>query len=108
MAIPQKGSRRIVVDGVAYRWTIRRKPTYNQLLGSRMTFAVQLDNEKLASTLVVNTPYQRPDSAIAKQKAVIMPRDVTAAIRAALLEGWEPEVDAGTFEFTFDVGKKLT
>ena len=27
MTIPFKGSRRIVVDGTAYRWRIRRKPT---------------------------------------------------------------------------------
>ena len=43
MAIPFKGSRRIVVDGTAYRWRIRRKPTRIQAdygCGSPLTFAV--------------------------------------------------------------------
>ena len=43
MAIPIKGSRRIVVDGTAYRWRIRRKPTRIQAdygCGSPLTFAV--------------------------------------------------------------------
>lgn len=27
MAIPKKGSRLITVDGIVYRWWVRRKPT---------------------------------------------------------------------------------
>lgn len=30
VAIPKKGSRLISVDGTAYRWRIRHKPTYSQ------------------------------------------------------------------------------
>lgn len=30
MALVRKGARRIVVDGTAYRWRLRRRPTYCQ------------------------------------------------------------------------------
>lgn len=30
MALGRRGSRRIVVDGTAYRWRLRRSPTYFQ------------------------------------------------------------------------------
>jgi hypothetical protein len=30
MTLPRKGSRPITVDGVAYRWIVRRKPSYSQ------------------------------------------------------------------------------
>jgi hypothetical protein len=30
MALGRKGSRTIVVDGVAYRWRLRRRPTYSR------------------------------------------------------------------------------
>jgi hypothetical protein len=30
MALGRKGARRIVVDGTAYRWRLRRRPTYLQ------------------------------------------------------------------------------
>ncbi len=36
MALNKKGSRRIIVDGIEYRWRIRRKPSYHAgaLLGT--------------------------------------------------------------------------
>ena len=30
MALVRKGSRQIVVDGTAYRWRLRGRPTYSQ------------------------------------------------------------------------------
>ena len=42
MAIPKRGARNIVVDGQAYRWYVRRKPTYRQgLCDSSMQLAVE-------------------------------------------------------------------
>ena len=31
MTLTRKGSRRIVVDGISYRWLIRRKETWNDI-----------------------------------------------------------------------------
>lgn len=42
MALVRKESRRIVVDGTAYRWRLRGRPTYFQRLSwSPYTFAVE-------------------------------------------------------------------
>ncbi|SCK10016.1 hypothetical protein YUWDRAFT_00455 [Streptomyces sp. AmelKG-D3] len=42
MALIRKGSRQIVVDGTAYRWRLRGRPTYFQgLAWSPCTFAVE-------------------------------------------------------------------
>ena len=42
MALTKKGSRSIVVDGVSYRWLVRRKPTYDQfVLRSRLLLAAE-------------------------------------------------------------------
>ncbi|GAA3653812.1 hypothetical protein GCM10022224_016050 [Nonomuraea antimicrobica] len=41
MATSKKGSRLITVDGTAFRWRVRRKPTYCQANSSGpLTFAV--------------------------------------------------------------------
>ncbi|MEV5310112.1 MULTISPECIES: hypothetical protein [unclassified Streptomyces] len=41
MALGRKGLRRIVVDGMVYRWRLRRRPTYSQALcWSPCTYAV--------------------------------------------------------------------
>ena len=56
MALGVKGSRPIVVDGVAYRWKVRRKPSYGQLLGdSNLVFAVELSDVVSGQVLVVDT-----------------------------------------------------
>jgi hypothetical protein len=62
MALPQKGTRRITVDGKLYRWVLRKKPTYCQgAFASPMTFAVEsADCPK--RTLVVTTTVARPDN----------------------------------------------
>ena len=41
MAMQQNGTRRIVVDGQAYRWRIRRSASYSQMYyGTALTVAV--------------------------------------------------------------------
>ncbi|XIE81532.1 hypothetical protein AB6O49_34030 [Streptomyces sp. SBR177] len=41
MALVRKGSRRITVDGVTYRWRLRGRPTYAQgMTWSPLTYAV--------------------------------------------------------------------
>jgi hypothetical protein len=55
MALAKRGPRRIVVDGVTYRWRLRGKPTYDQALcWSPCTYAVEHAGRP-GSTLVVTT-----------------------------------------------------
>lgn len=42
MALGRRGSRRIVVDGTAYRWRLRRSPTYFQGLPFHLDLSMRL------------------------------------------------------------------
>lgn len=96
MAIPKKGSRTITVDGVAYRWRIRRKPTYDQgLAHSALTFAVELAQDP-GSVLVVTTDSVRPDNWVVVPGKTIRPVEVTDTIRTALRQGWRPHLPGPT------------
>lgn len=91
MAIPKKGSRVIAVDGVAYRWRIRRKPTYSQgLAQGALTFAVELAQDP-GSVLVVTTDSARPDNWVTAPARTVRPVEVADTIRAALRQGWRPD-----------------
>jgi hypothetical protein len=62
MALVQKGSRNLVVDGMAYRWTVRHRPTYCQEMGwSPLSFAVEVANDG-SCILHVVTQARRADS----------------------------------------------
>ncbi|MER6574522.1 hypothetical protein [Nonomuraea sp. NPDC001023] len=90
MAIPKKGSRLITVDGTAFRWRIRHKPTYCQ--GNSwgpMTFAVEVAGAS-GRVLLVSLPCSRPDAWWGEQTMAIRPALVTATIRTALTHGWDP------------------
>ncbi|MEV2193058.1 hypothetical protein AB0I02_19020 [Streptomyces phaeochromogenes] len=55
MALVGKGSRRIVIDGTAYRWRLRGRPTDFQVLAwSPCTFEVEYADAS-SRTLVVTT-----------------------------------------------------
>jgi hypothetical protein len=89
--IPKKGSRRIQVDGRAYAWRIRKRPTYGQaVLGGTMRVAIQ--SESGGATLVVDLDIQRPDSWIAPVPVSVTPAIVQKIVATALAAGWEPEV----------------
>ena len=100
MSIVKKGSRRIVVDGVAYRWTVRPKPSYSQgNAWSNLTFAVQ--REMLGqSVLVATVGGARPDNWINVSSAVVTPALVEGAVRRALAQGWLPMQPGSPFVLT--------
>jgi hypothetical protein len=101
MAIPKKGSRLITVDGVTYRWRIRRKPTYCQGNGwGPLTFAVE-SAEKPGRVLLVALPFVRPDAWLGGRTMAVRSALVAAIIRTALERGWEPR-QAGS-AFTLDL-----
>lgn len=88
MSIARKGSRRIVVDGVTYRWAIRSRPTYAQALDwSPMTVAI-VDDGLPGTTLVVTFDVPRPDNWLHRRSAPVTPATIERAIRAALSQGW--------------------
>jgi hypothetical protein len=92
MAITKRGSRRIVVDGARYRWTVRRKPSYSQaLVESSLTFAVELETAN-GSVLVVDTGTARPDNWLKAPTSVVTPKLVEHSVRAAIAKGWRPAV----------------
>ncbi len=98
MALTRKGARRITVDDVVYRWTVRRKPTYCQALGwSPLTFAVER-TEQPGSTLVVSLPWARPDNWLALPSGPVRPGVVARAIRVALSRGWQSASPGSPFK----------
>jgi N-acetylmuramic acid 6-phosphate (MurNAc-6-P) etherase len=98
MAIPKKGSRRIVVDARAYGWLIWSRPAYAQALAeSTLSFAVDCE-EGGRSTLLVSTNMARPDNWLGVQAAGVTPWGVARAVRQALKQGWNPLQCAGAFE----------
>ena len=104
MALAQKGSRNLVVDGIAYRWSVRRKPTYCQEMGwGPMTFAIAAVSSGFC-LLHVQTSAMRPDSISmpgASDKAVaITPALVARSIRLALQQGWQPYKPGSAFELS--------
>ncbi len=95
MAIPKKGSRLIVVDGVQYRWRVRGRPTYGQeIFGAAWYLAIESVESK-GQVMVVDLPQVHPDSLMitaAKDKIVpVLPSDVEKYIRMGLQAGWRPD-----------------
>ncbi|GAA3440762.1 hypothetical protein [Planomonospora venezuelensis] len=96
-AIPKKGSRLITVDGDAYRWRIRRKPTYCQGNGwGPLTFSVEAAGRP-GRVLLVALPFARPDAWLGERTTTVRPALVAAIIRTALERGWDPQRAGSTF-----------
>ncbi|MDA2813625.1 hypothetical protein O4J56_23475 [Nocardiopsis sp. RSe5-2] len=100
MALVRKGSRTITVDGRAYRWRVRRRPTYDQAcLGGRLIVAVE-SAEARGSVLVVRTPYPHPSGVLRGEAPVpVTPGMVAGTVRAALAAGWRPGRAGPPFSF---------
>ncbi|MFJ7996946.1 hypothetical protein ACIQ7D_07275 [Streptomyces sp. NPDC096310] len=97
MALVRKGSRRIVVDGTAYRWRLRGRPTYSQgLVWSPCTFAVE-HADAPGMTLVVTTNQPHASNWVGREAESLLPSGVAAAVRLALREGWTPSVPGSAF-----------
>ena len=90
MALPRKGSRKIVVDGLAYRWYIRPRPTHSdweRIESPRLTVAIERDDTPHKTRLILLIPVARPDSG-EKPAGVVLPADMAFYIREALQNGW--------------------
>jgi len=103
MALSKKGTRKISVDGVEYRWAIRKRATYCQAAFAwPMTFAVECIQAP-QSVLVVTTTIPRPDNWLQKPSVAISPAQVAKAIRQAHQAGWQPEVRGSAFMLSVDI-----
>lgn len=104
MALRRKGARRIVVDGTAYRWRLRGRPTYNQgLAWTPCTFAVE-HAETPRMTLVVTTSLPHASNWVGREARPVLPSDVAHAIEHALREGWTPVAPGSPFHVDWSDG----
>jgi hypothetical protein len=83
----RKGSRPIRVDGTAYRWRLRGRPTYAPALAIEQA-------GRPGSVLIVTTP----DAAA----FVVTPSVVAAMIRRARHQGWRPDRPGPPFRLSLD------
>ncbi|MBX9584424.1 MAG: hypothetical protein K2X87_29335 [Gemmataceae bacterium] len=89
MAVRKTGSRPITVDGVVYRWRIARRPSDEEFgWAEPMTASVGLATGR-GRVLFVRCGL-RHGNIRDQPGAVVTPRRIAAAIRAALAKGWEP------------------
>ncbi|MEU7368569.1 hypothetical protein AB0B92_23980 [Streptomyces hygroscopicus] len=97
MTLGRKGARRIVVDGTAYRWRLRRRPTYAQgLAWSPCTYGVE-HADAPGTTLVVTTNQVHPSNWIGREAEAVLPSAVARAIERARCEGWIPTAPGSPF-----------
>ncbi|MCY9785774.1 hypothetical protein KIK06_17950 [Nocardiopsis sp. EMB25] len=109
MTMPRKGTRRITVDGVAYRWRVRARPTRAELARAhgRFGFAVEAVDTP-GHPLVVTLDHPRPSGdgccpfgppSEGRDPEPVTPARVAEAVRAALSEGWAPGTPGGPFRY---------
>ncbi len=97
MALAKRGSRRIVVDGVSYRWRLRKRPTPDQRTGrTPLIVAVAADIGE-GPALIVRLHRLHPANQIGHRSRAVTPAQVAAAIRQGLAEGWQPLVPGKPF-----------
>jgi hypothetical protein len=100
MALPKKGSRQITVDGLAFRWSVRPKPTYAQgAYAAPMAFAVEAA-QRPGRALHVELARARPDNWLEQPTSPVTPSEVEKFIRRALATGWNPGEPGPPLEIT--------
>ncbi|SNT29714.1 hypothetical protein SAMN05421812_104326 [Asanoa hainanensis] len=98
MTLAVKGSRRITVDGVSYRWLVRGRPTYCQGLGwTPLTFVVG-HAERTGAVLVASMPCAHPSNWIGLPSQPVLPGTVASCVRRAVTDGWQPGQPGPPFE----------
>ncbi|MEU4114891.1 hypothetical protein AB0F71_10400 [Kitasatospora sp. NPDC028055] len=97
MALVKKGSRRIVVDGVEYRWRMSRKHWCCDIDASTLGYVVE-DAARPGTTLVVETGRPEQPEPQLMPAEVVLPAEVAAGIRAARSQGWTPTAAGSPFQ----------
>lgn len=99
MTMPKRGSRTIQVDGHEFRWRIRHKPTYSQMVfrGS-LTIAIERTEPSSSCILLIDTETPRPDADMAPTDISVTPSMIADWIRQALQSGWIPDQVGSAFK----------
>jgi len=97
MTLASKGSRRIAVDGVSFRWSVRRRPTYCQGNGWSPLAFVAERAEHPGSLLVASLPWAHPGNWIGLPGHPVLPGTVAVGIRRAIADGWQPSLPGPAF-----------
>jgi len=98
MTIPRKGSRKVIVDGEAYRWLVRRKATYSQVDYGNGKIHVAVEHvEKHGTTLLVQTNHPHPQDWATEHVVPVTPADIATWIQIAITNGWCPKEPGATF-----------
>ena len=90
VALSRRGSRRIEVDGVAYRWRLRTRPTDGQRLGHTPLIVAIAAEVGPGPALIVRHFHAHPGNTIGRRAEAVTPREVVAMIREGIREGWQP------------------
>lgn len=100
MAIPKKGSRRIVVRGESYRWLIRRKATYGQsdYGNGYINVAVEHENEQ-GAVLIIYTSNPHPKDWSIVEIDPVTPRNIEEWIVDAISKGGQPKIPGAQFNY---------
>ncbi|CAL2085922.1 hypothetical protein [Tenacibaculum sp. 190524A05c] len=98
MAIPKKGSRKIIVNNEKYKWLIRKKGTYSQTVfgNGKLHIAIELEENPGASLFIISDR-SHPNDIETKSINPIKPSDISNWILQAYDLGWNPS----------DMGKPL-
>lgn len=98
MAVNKRGFRRIVVDGIAYRWKFPLRLTQRQEDGwPGVAVAVQRVEPAGAFLWVAFPQRHHPSGACGHLSQPILPSEVAAGIRAALVAGWMSDLPGKQF-----------
>jgi hypothetical protein len=97
VTLASRWARRIVVDGDAFRWVVRHKPTYSQANGwSSLTVVVEQAGA-FGAVLVVSLPCAHPGNWIGSPSMPVRPSIVAEGIRRAVVAGWRPDRPGAAF-----------
>ena len=100
MALVRKGSRLITVDGVVYRWRVRKRPTYARgIADSPLSFAVEQADQR-GAVLIASMPAAHPANWVGAPALPVVPSLVAAMIRRAREQGWQPDQPGSAFTLT--------
>src|SRR6478609_3679076 len=103
MSLPQKGLRKITIDGNIYEWTIRHRSTSGILYHKKkLIAAIQIKTDSDRGKLIVDFGVSPPNSWRNPHKTAVEPKTIEAAITTAIKKGWDP-MKKGTFELNFPI-----
>jgi hypothetical protein len=101
MALPKPGSRRIVVDGVVYLWRFPRRPNRSQEDGwpGVAVTVYREDNPRTSLFLAFPERFHLNGPVVQDPPRPVLPSDVAAGIRDAIVAGWGYDHQNKQFQF---------